>query len=137
MYILTINTISPDRHFYDLRGLDESSSSISFIIHMVTAILPLIDNFWDRMLGTYRNPDADDVDLGIITLIPWADKIARALVASITEFRLAVGENNSDGSGGGAFERYRAAAAGLRRLKKRLAKRIRYGITLGRNKRAS
>jgi len=25
----------------------------------------LIDNFWDRLLGTYRNPDAGDVDLGI------------------------------------------------------------------------
>jgi sterol desaturase/sphingolipid hydroxylase (fatty acid hydroxylase superfamily) len=26
----------------------------------------LIDNFWDRLLGTYRNPDADDVDLGVV-----------------------------------------------------------------------
>ena len=24
----------------------------------------LIDNFWDRLLGTYRNPDADDVESG-------------------------------------------------------------------------
>ena len=23
----------------------------------------LIDNFWDRLLGTYRNPDADDVEV--------------------------------------------------------------------------
>jgi hypothetical protein len=39
--------------------------------------------------------------------------------------------------GSGAFERYRAAAAGLRGPKKRLAKRITRGITLGRSKRAS
>jgi sterol desaturase/sphingolipid hydroxylase (fatty acid hydroxylase superfamily) len=25
----------------------------------------LIDNFWDKLLGTYRNPDADDVGSGI------------------------------------------------------------------------
>jgi len=25
----------------------------------------LIDNFWDKLLGTYRNPDADDVESGI------------------------------------------------------------------------
>jgi sterol desaturase/sphingolipid hydroxylase (fatty acid hydroxylase superfamily) len=25
----------------------------------------LIDNFWDRLLGTYRSPDADDVESGI------------------------------------------------------------------------
>src|SRR5271169_2599532 len=24
----------------------------------------LIDNFWDRLLGTYRGPDVDDVDSG-------------------------------------------------------------------------
>ncbi|MGC2080455.1 MAG: hypothetical protein WA728_31480, partial [Xanthobacteraceae bacterium] len=37
--ISTINTISPDRRFYDLRGSDESSGSILFIIHTATAIL--------------------------------------------------------------------------------------------------
>ncbi len=36
----TSNTISPGHRFYDLRGSEESSSYILFIIHMATAILP-------------------------------------------------------------------------------------------------
>src|SRR5277367_4152928 len=39
MYILTISTIFPGHRYYDLRGSDESSSSILFIIHTATAIL--------------------------------------------------------------------------------------------------
>ncbi len=30
----------------------------------------LIDNFWDRLLGTYRSPDADDVESGIAIPAP-------------------------------------------------------------------
>jgi hypothetical protein len=40
MYILTSNTIQQDLRFYDLLGSGESSSYISFIIHVATAILP-------------------------------------------------------------------------------------------------
>jgi hypothetical protein len=32
----------------------------------------LIDNFWDKLLGTYRNPDADSVESGVS--IPAADR---------------------------------------------------------------
>jgi hypothetical protein len=32
----------------------------------------LIDNFWDKLLGTYRNPDADSVESGMS--IPAADR---------------------------------------------------------------
>jgi hypothetical protein len=32
----------------------------------------LIDNFWDKLLGTYRNPDADSVESG--TSIPATDR---------------------------------------------------------------
>jgi hypothetical protein len=52
MYISIINTISPRRRFYDLHGSGESSSSILFIIHTATAILPSSTifgtNFWVR-----------------------------------------------------------------------------------------
>jgi hypothetical protein len=43
----------------------------------------LIDNFWDRLLGTYRNPDAGDVDLGR-SRTPCGDTISCALGASIS-----------------------------------------------------
>src|ERR1700682_2247245 len=40
MYILTSNITQQDHRFYDLLGSGKSSSYISFIIHMATAILP-------------------------------------------------------------------------------------------------
>src|ERR1700730_17809653 len=39
----------------------------------------LIDNFWDRLLGTYRNPDADDVESGMPITAPnrWLARSSR------------------------------------------------------------
>ena len=40
----------------------------------------LIDNFWDRLLGTYRNPDADDVELGMPITAPNAGSDGQARI---------------------------------------------------------
>jgi sterol desaturase/sphingolipid hydroxylase (fatty acid hydroxylase superfamily) len=39
----------------------------------------LIDNFWDRLLGTYRSPDVDDVESGRPILTPdcWRGRSSR------------------------------------------------------------
>jgi Fatty acid hydroxylase superfamily len=53
----------------------------------------LIDNFWDRILGTYRNPDAHDIDFGMtIPAFPGAIK-SPARSWRRLRMRLAVGEN--------------------------------------------
>jgi hypothetical protein len=90
----------------------------------------LIDNFWDKLLGTYRPPDASDVNLEIE--IPALRASIQSPARSGHRF-LWVG---LPWSGTAIFERYRAAGVGLRR-RKRLAKRIRRGTTLGRNRRTS
>ena len=41
-----------------------------FIIHHGNSNFALIDNFWDRLLGTYRSPDADDVESGVAIPAP-------------------------------------------------------------------
>jgi sterol desaturase/sphingolipid hydroxylase (fatty acid hydroxylase superfamily) len=40
----------------------------------------IIDNFWDRLLGTYRNPDADDAESDIAIPAPgrWLGRSSRA-----------------------------------------------------------
>jgi hypothetical protein len=59
----------------------------------------LIDNFWDRILGTYRNPDADHVDWGMtIPPFPGAIKSPARSRRRLRNFDLPE-RNDSDGLG--------------------------------------
>ena len=60
MYISTSNTISPGRPFYDFAWF-RRKQQLHFVHHRhANSNFAIIDNFWDRLLGTYRSPDAGD-----------------------------------------------------------------------------